>query len=147
MKKPIRQTFIAQVRVRWWFVTVLSLVSIVALYAVLQASSISLLDGVKYGYQAITASIWISRIWFGVGILAGAVISKLYITNSDTEVWVMGKIELTRRISKYEAELEKRDRDDEWRDTKWISKEEAAERASRTSQAQKEKTKRATDVT
>jgi len=129
MRKPLRQSFLVHVRIRWWAVTVLSIGAVVALYMALQAASIDMLDDLLNINESKNPVLWIIRIWFGIGVLVGFLIRNLYITNADTEVWAMANIELTKRISRYEAELEVRESDEEWHNVKRITKKELRDRA------------------
>jgi len=56
----------------------------------------------------IVSAIWYARIFVGVAILLTFVINSLYIANSDTELWRMENIELTKRIAAYQGELDRR---------------------------------------
>ncbi len=107
-------SFRARVHIRWWCATVLSLVLIAACYYLMKAA-IQPLFGYTYDtpYKTeipIISALWYAQIWFGIAILLDRFIMSIYIHNSDTEVWQMEKIEISKRIAAYEAELARREK-------------------------------------
>jgi len=95
-----------EIRIRWRaaIITCIGIGVIIGLFFVIQSCIQSLLgDNPK-----VIAALWFTRIWFGIGILVGTVVTRTYTSNADTEVWQMELIELDKRIGAYQAEKEKR---------------------------------------
>ena len=95
-----------ELRIRWraLIISVVGLAVITGLYLVIQSSIQSVLGD----SPSVIGALWFTRIWFGIGILIGAMVTRTYTSNADTEIWQMEEIELTKRASAYEAERQKR---------------------------------------
>ena len=95
-----------EIRIRWRaaVITVLGVAVTIGLFIVIQSSIQSLLGE----SPSIQGALWFARIWFGIGVLIGLVVTRTYTSNADTEVWQMEEIELSKRIAAYEAEKQKR---------------------------------------
>jgi len=108
----VLKSFKARVQIRWWATTFLSLGIFVASYVLMETAIQPLLGATEsnpYNMStSILAALWYCRIWFAIAILLDKFLTNMYIHNSDTELWQMEEIEITKRISAYDAELARR---------------------------------------